>query len=143
MLRSSRPYGSADDGGTRGSVRASAAARPAIRIAATANGARQPRASARIPDAVRASSTPMRTPLITVPTTRPRSASGARMLANGIRIWTTTEVVAASPRAAASTATPAACARVGDGGGGTHEPRRYAPRARRAADGRGGVASEG
>ena len=47
---------------------------------------------------------------MTVPTTRPRSASGARMLAKGIRIWTTTEVVAATPRAAASAATPGAAA---------------------------------
>ena len=110
MLRSSRPYGSVDDGATRGRVRASAVARPAIRMAATASGARQPRASARIPEAVRASSIPIRTPLMTVPTTRPRSASGARMLAKGIRIWTTTEVVAATPRAAASAATPGAAA---------------------------------
>ena len=43
-------------------------------------------------------------PLITMPTTWPRSPSGAIVLAKGTRIWQTTEVAAAIPIARASTA---------------------------------------
>ena len=78
--------------------------------------ARQPAACAMRPENVRASRMPRMRPLMTLPTTRPRSASGARVAANGTSNCAMTEVmpitaVATMKRpidgAAAATASPA------------------------------------
>ena len=64
--------------------------------AAMKYGARQPATSATSPDAVRARRIPRRRPLITVPTTRPRSSSAARLAANGTRICAVVDVTPTS-----------------------------------------------
>ena len=62
----------------------------------------QPPSSAMMPLAVRATRIPTSRPLITLPTTRPRSRSAASVLASGSRICATTEVTPTMSSAAAS-----------------------------------------
>jgi hypothetical protein len=94
MLASSRPYDNDAGGATWGSSRHSTAARTAIMTAARTNGARLP---AGTPETVRASRIPVSKPLITIPTTWPRRSVQDSVLADGIRIWTTTGPAALGP----------------------------------------------
>ena len=59
---------------------------------------RQPPAAATMPLAVRATRMPTSRPLITFPTTFPRSSSGASVLAIGTRICATTDVTPTTTR---------------------------------------------
>ncbi len=85
--------------------------------AASANTARQPSAAATSPLTVRATRMPINRPLITVPTTRPRSWSADSDELMGTMIWATTEVrpttASAAPKTTklgAAAATPRAAA---------------------------------
>ena len=79
----SAPYPSCVVGTKRGSPRQVASPTSAMLAAATKNMARQPQCSATKPLTTRDNKMPSSSPVITVPTTLPRCASGARVAAAG------------------------------------------------------------
>src|SRR5215468_3551213 len=107
---SSARYGSRSLGATAGSATRSTAASPTITPAATTNTPRQPITVASVPLAVRDSSTPVSSPLITAPTTRPRSSGRASPTANGTIICVSDEHSPTAALAAASSASDGAAA---------------------------------
>jgi hypothetical protein len=74
------------------------------------NTVRQPATEAIRPPTTRAASTPIISPLMTVPTARPRSLSAASVAVIGTMICATTVVVPTTASAAASTAMSGAAA---------------------------------
>jgi len=95
---------------TSGSTRRKTAASRSMMAAAITYTGRQLPAEAIRPLTMRASIIPMMSPLMTVPTTWPRWASGAIEAAIGTTICATTDVTPAIARALASTAKPGAAA---------------------------------
>ena len=102
----------AASGGCAGSVKRSTTPITPIRPAATKNMVRQPRCVPTKPAAVRDRRMPMSSPLITVPTTRPRSEGAASCAAKGMSSCGTTVVTPMAKLAATITsrlgASPAA-----------------------------------
>ncbi len=97
-------------GGMRGSTRRRVTARTTIAAAANQKTTRQPAAAAIRPLIVRASRIPISRPLITVPTTDPRSCSADSDELIGTTIWATTEVRPTTAIAPPSTAKAGAAA---------------------------------